>query len=529
MKKWSLCSLMLAVVLSTPLVFAKTFIYCSEASPRTFNLQLVDDTVTAHAGLPLYNRLVEFVPGSVQLRPRLAESWTVSKDRLEYTFKLRKDVNFHTTDYFKPTRKMNADDVVFSFMRMHDKNHPFHNVGGAKYVFYNGMELNKIVQSIEKVDDYTVKFTLNQPQGTFLANIALETIGPILSKEYGDKLVKENKKDEMDTKPIGTGPFVFRQYVKDASIRYAAFNDYFDTKPKVDNMVFLITPDNTVRAQKMIAGECHMIAEPSSIDYNRFKANPNLTVVDGDVINVGYLAFNVSKAPFDKVEVRQAIAHALNRKSYIDAIYHGRAKVAESIIPFNMWGYTQDVKHYDYNPDRAKQLLAKAGLKDGFKTELWALPFARAYNPDGKKMAELMQADLKAVGIEAKIVTFDSTTYMNKVEVWEHTMAQLGWSSDNGDPDNFVYPLLSCASAQNGTNITKWCDKDFDAIIQKAQTLIDRGQRSELYKKAQQIYKEQVPSIPLAHSMIYRVMAKNVAGYKISPFGRDDFENIELK
>ena len=142
-----------------------------------------------------------------------------------------------------------------------------------------------------------------------------------------------------------------------------------------------------------------------------------------------------------------------------------------------------------------------------------------------------MQSDLAKVGITAKIVTFDSTTYFNKTEEGYHTMAQLGWSSDNGDPDNFVTPLLSCASAESGSNIAKWCNKEFDALIQKAQTLAaaDRAERSKLYEQAQLIYKNEVPSIPIASSKIYRVMKKNVMGYVMNPFGRDDFEFIELK
>ena len=506
-----------------------TFSYCSEGSPSAFNPQVTTDGSSHNAtAYTIYNRLVEFQKGTTNIIPALAESWDISENRKVYTFNLRKGVKFHTTDYFTPTRDFNADDVIFSVNRQRLKEHPYHKVGGGRYEYFEGMEMGTLIQKLEKLDAHKIRITLARPESPFLANLAMSFMS-IVSKEYADNLQKAGKAHEIDNMPVGTGPFAFRRYVKDTLIRYKKNPHYWDTPVKIDNLVFAITTDANVRYQKLKAGECHFVIDPSPADLKAIRADSNLKIIEGPGLNVGYLAMNTQKKPFDNPLVRKAINHALNKKSYIDAVYLGNAIPAVNPIPPTLWSYDKSIKGYDYDPAKAKELLAQAGLKDGFETELWTLPVTRPYNPNGKKMGEMMQADLAKVGIQVKLVTYDWPTYLNKSRVGEHQLIQMGWTGDNGDPDNFLAVLLGCASIEAGSNLARWCDPEFNQVISRAKQISDQAQRVELYQKAQKIFQEKVPWVPLAHSVAFRAMSKRVQGYKIDPLGSDAFGLVELK
>jgi dipeptide transport system substrate-binding protein len=503
----------------------KTLIYCSEGSPSGLNPQITEDATSINVQNAYYNRLVAVERGTTNIVPDLASSWSVSKDQKEYTFTLRKDVKFHMTSNFKPARNLNADDVLFSFNRQRLKDHPYHKVGGGNYLYFEAMQMD-IIQDIQKVNDSTVKFVLKHPDSVFLANLTME-FASILSAEYADAMMKAKTPDKVDTQPVGTGPFVFKSYEKDSVIRYEANPEYYGTrKPLVEKLVILITPDASVRTQKIKAGECHIIAEPSVVDYKAFESDSNLKTYSITGLNMTYLAFNMKKKPFDNLLVRKAIFHALNRASYIEAIYHGLGEIAESALPSASWGFNNNLPVYEYNIQKSKELLAKAGMPNGFSTEIWALPVTRPYNPDGRKMAEMMQADLAKVGIKVKVVTFDWPTFLAKSRKGDHSMLMFGWISDNGDPDSFLYTQLSCSGAEAGSNRAFWCNKPYDDIVEKAKRISDVGQRAELYMDAQKIFKEQLPWVPVASGKAFRVTRKNVTGYVMDPLARDFFDGV---
>lgn len=507
---------------------AKTFVYCSEGSPSAFNPQVTTDGTSNNASAhTIYERLVNFKYGGTEIVPELAESWSISEDKKTYTFKLRKGVKFHKTKYFEPSREFNADDVLFSFNRMYESSHPYHKVGGGSYEYFQSMDMKGIIKSIKKDNDYQISITLNQPEAPFLANLAMSFMS-ILSKEYGEKLLKEKKPHNIDQYPVGTGPFIFRKFVKDQLIRYRRNKNYWGENAKVKNLVFSITPDPSVRVQKLKAGECHLAIEPAPSDLALIKSDTNLRLLSGSGLNVGYLAMNTQKKPFDNVLVRQAINHALNKDAYIKAIYFGHATKAHNPLPPSIWSYNKDIKGYEYNVSKAKELLKKAGFPKGFETEIWTLPVTRPYNPNGKKMGELMQADLAKIGIKAKLVSYDWPTYLKKARQGEHQMIQLGWTGDNGDPDNFLNVLLGCSSVESGSNVAKWCYKPFDKLVDEAKTLTTQAERTKKYEQAQVIFSKQAPWAPIAHSTIFRAMAKNVKGYKIDPLGGDIFKEVEL-
>jgi dipeptide transport system substrate-binding protein len=506
----------------------KTFVFCSEGSPSAMNPQIVTDGTSLDVTHAMYSRLVEFKYGTTEVIPSLATSWESSADGLEFTFKLAKGVKFHTTEYFTPTRDFNADDVLFSFNRQRLKDHSYNAVSGGSYEYFDSMEMGVLIKDIVKVDDHTVKFILNRPEAPFIANLGMD-FASILSKEYADKLEKEGKKEQLDIMPIGTGAFKYVRYAKDTMVRMDKNTEYFGTPAKIDQLVYAITPDASVRYQKLKAGECNLITYPAPADLEEMRKDPKVKMMEKPGFNVGYLAMNVEKKPWDNKLVRQAVNHALNRESYISAVYLGSAEVAKNPLPPTIWGYNKNIKDYDYNPTKAKELLAKAGFANGLTAELWVLPVARPYNPSGKKLGELMQNDLKQVGINVKLVTYDWPTYLEKSKNGEHEMLQMGWTGDNGDPDNFLNVLLGCSAVEPGGNRARWCNKEFNDLIVKAKQITDQKQRVSLYEKAQEIFKEEAPWATIAHSTVHRAMHKNVEGYEIDPLGRNIFDFVELK
>jgi dipeptide transport system substrate-binding protein len=509
--------------------FAKSFVYCSEGSPSSFNAQLVTDGTSTNAtSATIYNNLVGFEEGTTKIIPMLATSWNISKDKLVYTFMLRKGVKFHTTKYFTPTRDFNATDVVFSIDRQRLKSHPFHDVSGGKYEYFDGMEMGKTIKEIKILDPLKVQITLSAPDATFLANMAMSFMN-VLSEEYGSKLAAANKKSDMDNFPVGTGAFIFQSYSKDSVIKYTNNPQYWGTHGNIDKLIFAITPDANVRHQKLKTGECQFVNEPSPADIPEMKKNPSLKVMQDAGLNVGYLSMNVTKKPFDNVLVRQAVNHALNKKSYIDAIYLGNAVIAKNPIPPTIWSYNDSIKDYEYSVEKARALLKKAGFPNGFETEMWTLPVARPYNPNGKKMGELMQADLAKVGIKVKLLSFDWPTYLKKASQGDHQMLQMGWTGDNGDPDNFLNTLLGCGAIASGSNYSKWCDQKFNKDVLDAKSSTDMKKRADLYKDAQKVFKEQAPWVTIAHSTVFKAMAKNIKGYKIDPLGHDSFTHVNVE
>ncbi|MCI2166258.1 MAG: ABC transporter substrate-binding protein, partial [Ewingella americana] len=418
-------------------VQAKTLVYCSEGSPEGFNPQLFTSGTTYDASsVPIYNRLVEFKIGTTELQPGLAEKWDISPDGKTYTFHLRKGVKWQDSKDFKPTRDFNADDVVYSFERQLDKNNPYHGVSGGSYEYFEGMGMPDLINKIVKVDDYTVQFVLNRPEAPFLADLGMD-FASILSGEYAANMLKAGTPEKVDLNPIGTGPFQLLQYQKDSRILYKAFPGYWGTKPQIDRLVFSITPDASVRYAKLQKNECQVMPFPNPADIAAMKKDKTINLMQQPGLNVGYVSFNVEKKPLDDVKVRQALTMAVNKQAIIDAVYQGAGSAAKNLIPPTMWGYNKDIVDYPYDPVKAKELLKESGHADGFTIDLWAMPVQRPYNPNARRMAEMIQADWAKVGVKANIVTYEWGEYLKRAKAGEHQAVMMGWTGDNGDPDNF--------------------------------------------------------------------------------------------
>jgi dipeptide transport system substrate-binding protein len=509
---------------------AKTLVYCSEGSPENFNPMINTTGTSFDANKPIYNQLLQFKLGTTEIEPALAESWDVAEDGKVFTFHLRKNAQWHSNKTFKPTRNFNADDVIFSFERQWKDSNPYHKISGGGYDYFGDMGMPDLLDNLEKIDDYTVKFTLKTPNTPFLADLAMD-FSAIQSKEYADTLLKLGKPELIDQEPIGTGPFEFVAYQKDTTIRFKKFDGFWGPKAKLDVLVFSIAKDPAVRLAKLRANECQIAPYPSPADLPGIKADPKLALLSQSGLNIGYLAFNNLKKPFDDVRVRRALSMAIDKKAILEAVYQGAGQPAKNLIPPTMWSYNDAVEDYKHDPDAAKKLLADAGLADGFETDLWAMPVQRPYNPDAKRIAELMQADLAKIGVKAKIVSYEWGEYRKRAQAGEHQMAELGWTGDNGDPDNFFVPLAGCSAAGKpaGNNIAKWCNKEFQDLVNKAATLPSQAERAKLYEQAQVIMHDQAPFFLIAHSVVFMPMTKAVVGYKMSPLGDHRFDQVDLQ
>ena len=507
---------------------ASNLVYCSEASPAGFDpAQYTSGTEFDASAETVFNRLVQFQRGGTTLEPGLATQWDVSADGKAYTFHLRQGVKFHTTDYFKPTRDFNADDVVFTFQRMLDKEQPFRKAYPTEFPYFTDMGLDQNIAKVAKVDDHTVVFTLNKVDAAFAADLAM-SFASIQSAEYAAQLLKAGKPELLNQQPIGTGPFVFSRYQKDAVIRFKGNPDYWKPEDvKLDNLIFAITPDAATRLQKLKANECQVSGYARPADLAEMKRDPQLKVLQQPGFNVGFLAYNVQHPPLDKPEVRRALDMAINKQAIVDTVFQGAGQVAQNVIPPSQWSYDKTIKSPPYDPEKAKALLKQAGIKDGTEIALWAMTVQRASNPNARQSAQMIQQDWAKVGIKAKIVSYEWGEYIKRAKAGEHDVLTYGWTGDNGDPDNWLGVLYGC-SAIGGSNYARWCDKSYDALIQKAKTSNDRAERTRLYEQAQQIIRQQMPVSPMAHSVVSQPMRKEVQGFKINPFGVTGFYGVSL-
>lgn len=487
----------------------------------------------------IFEGLVEYKSGSTEIQPCLATSWETSKDGKEITFKLRHGVKFHDgTDF-------NADAVVFSFARQYDSNHPYHQYGEWAYWGYMFSDIEKV----EKIDDYTVKIVLKRINASIMTSLAMFTVcivSPTNAEKYKENAFKH---------PCGTGPFKFVEWVKDDHITLVANDNYWRARPKLDKLIFKVIPDPSARLMALQIGEIQGMEYPNPTDLDRIKADKNLKLMTQPGMNIGYMAMNTGYGykdanengvrdpdepwvktpgyfePLTKKRVRQAINYAIDKKSIVKNIYKGTAIVAKNGMPPFMLGYNNKIEDYPYDPKRAKELLAEVGYPNGFEVTLYVMPVSRPYMFDPPKIGEAIQSYLAAVGITVKFYQVDWATYLQETEAGKHQMCLLGWTGDNGDPDNFMNVLYGPNACSIGTagNYAFYNDMRVQDLLSKALQTYDKEKRAEYYKKAQEMIHEDAGWVYLAHSVQSIVFRSNVHGYVLNPTSRKFFYPVWIE
>jgi cationic peptide transport system substrate-binding protein len=501
-------------------------VYCSESNPVTFNPQLdTSSTTTDASSHQLYDRLLDFDPDSGRIIPSVASSWLVSDDGLTYTFQLRKDVEFHTTRYFTPSRNFNADDVIFSIDRWRLTSHPYHYVSGGRYPYFESLGLAQNIASVKRLNGYRVEIKLTRRDSSFLANLATD-FSVMLSQEYGEALLQQGLPNRIDQYPIGTGPFKFENYRKDHYIRYQRHQTYWGEQNNAERLIYDITPKSSLRLAKLMTGECDATAFPAQTELEIIRNRDDLLLAEKPGLNVGFWAFNTQRPPFDNPDVRRALAAAIDKNTLLEAVYFDSATRAKTLLPAASWAFQNDADDTAYNPVLARKLLENAGVEPGFTMTIWAMPIERAYNPNAAKMAELIQRYLREVGVIATIVSYDWATFRRHLQEGLHDSVLIGWSADNGDPDNFYRPLLSCGAIPSGTNRAMWCDNDYDELLDKALQTEDLEARRLIYQQVNRLLYERLPLVPIAHAYRYQAYRNELEGMTINPFGGVRFGGV---
>lgn len=494
-------------------------LYCAEGNPESFNPQLVTSGTTLDmTSAQLYDRLIEYNDARQEFEPALATSWSVTEDGLVYEFQLRENVLFHHTEYFEPSRPLTAEDIVFTFNRWLDPQHPFHTVSGGNYPFFNATRLDRLISSVEALSSQRVRITLREPDSSLLAILA-SNFAVMHSAEYAQQLLTHGEPERIDQYPIGTGPFLFRHFRKDVAVNYGRHDAYWGKRAASENVVFRITPNDHKRMLMLLTGDCDISPYPPARDIAWLDSREDIQLQQSLSPNTAFWAFNTEREPFNDVRVRQALAHAINRESLIRAVYHNHAVIANSILPDSNWAHHGSPEAFEYDPERARNLLLEAGYEHGFSMTIWALPVQRAYNPNARVMAEQIQSYLAHIGVTAQIVSYEWSTFRRDLGTGQHDSVLIGWSADHADPDNFFRPLLTCAAKDSGNNRAQWCNPEFDEMVSKAVRTTDLEQRNQHYIAIQQMLAEHVPLVPLAHSIRFQVSANSIQGLTPPTFG----------
>jgi peptide/nickel transport system substrate-binding protein len=510
------------------------FTFAQGADPTTLDPVHITDSESSKVARQIFDGLLDFAPESTDLIPGLATEVPEPEDGgRSYTFNLREGVKFHDGEDF------NADAVVFNFDRWRNTKNKYHKgggSGGANFAYYGiyflGFDDDSVIEKVEALDDYTVRFTLKQTQGPFLKNIAISNFGMASPKAI------EEDVEGFWQKPVGTGPFKFVKWDRGSTVELEKNDDFWGKDmpasqygggPHVDKVVFRAIKDNTSRTAALTGGQLSAADGLTPDDIPTVEEAEGTRVVYRPPLTIGYLAMNVQKAPFDDPKVRQAVNMAMNMPEIVEAFFGNTGDQASTYMPPTVPFFNDQIEPYPYDPDGARQMLQDAGL-DGLETELWYMPIPRPYMPDGKGIAQAMQSDLKEVGINVKLVTFDWTVYLEKTGRGEHPMCLLGWTGDNGDPDNFLNALLSSSAAteEDALNVAYYKNPEVDDLLLQAQQSVNPDERRDLYYQAQEILVEDAPWVPIAYVKPPVGLQDGVEGYQPNPTGGEPFNTIKL-
>jgi len=495
---------------SAVLVFGKS------KDAKTLDPGLIDEGNSSMVVNQIYESLLRYKPGTLQLEPSLAESLPeVSRNGLELTFKLRKGVRFHDGTPF------NADAVLFSFQRQNDKNNPFNKYGPWKHWTSKGWASTDksvgIIKDIDKVDDHTVKILLNAPDTTVTYKFALyftSIVSPTAARKYGPDL-KNN--------PVGTGPFQFVKWQKDDQITVKRFDGYWGPKPRLGGIIFKVIPDEQTRNLALKKGEVDIIESPGPEGLKMLEKEPGVKILQGSLLSVGYLSLNCETGPFANKQLRQAFSCAVDRREILKTVY-GKLGVANKLpMPDILWGFDKTIKDYEYDPARAKALIKAAGVATPIKVNFVYYPGFRPYNPNGQKVAEIVQAQVAQAGFDVSIRTYESGTYWDIVDAGKFDVAENGWSGE-GDPDDFLYALFT-----NGIeNASRWHNKAYLDLVTRAKMAPGIKERTKLYYQAEKIMMEDAPALTLARGFEFRPMSRKVEGYTIYPNNKIYLSGVAL-
>ncbi|TYB08407.1 ABC transporter substrate-binding protein [Aggregatibacter actinomycetemcomitans] len=524
-------------------------IYCTHASGFSFNPQTADAGTSMNVVTEqIYNKLFEISNTSAVPTPVLAQSYSLSPDGKVITIHLRKGIKFHHTDWFKPTRDFNADDVVFSLNRVlgyetylptleqtsvsykNPQYRIFHEQAKkVRFPYFESIKLNQKIESVKAINPHTVEIILFKPDSSILSHLASQ-YAIIFSQEYAVQLNADDNLVQLDTLPVGTGPYKVKNYFRNQYVRLEKNKDYWKKDAKINDIIIDLSTDRTGRLIKFFNGECQIASYPEVSQLGLLQENDEryyIKSVEG--MNLAYLAFNFQKTALQDEQLRRAISQAINRQRIIKTIYHNTATVANNIIPNISWASAVNTPDfdYDYNPQQAKRILQDKKLS----LSMWVINEEQVYNPAPLKTAELIKADLANAGVEVNIRSVTRTFLIEQLhkKAEDYDMILTGWLGGNLDPDSFMRPILSCSTSNEITNLSNWCSEKFDQIMDEALDTSNQRVRSAAYNQAQTLILSELPIIPIANVKRVLVASSRVQNIDMSPFGSLNFSTLSLR
>ena len=522
-------------------------IYCTNASGFSFNPQTADAGTSMNVVTEqIYNKLFEIKNHSATVTPSLATSYSISDDGKTILINLRKGVKFHHTPWFTPTRDFNAEDVVFSINRVlghdtylpilnqdnptHDKNpqyRVFHEQAKkVRFPYFDSIKLNQKIKSVSAVNPYLVKIELFEPDSSILSHLASQ-YAIIFSQEYTYQLSADDNLAQLDTHPVGTGPYQVQDYVYNQYVRLLRNDNYWNNDAKIQHIVVDLSSDRTGRLVKFFNNECQIAAYPEVSQLGLLHDNDERYYLQSaDGMNLSYLAFNFNKPLMQDAQIRQAISRSINRARIVRNIYHNTATVANNIIPNVSWasGVNTPEFDFDYSPKQAKKILQDKKLH----LTMWVLNEEQMYNPSPLKTAELIKWDLAQTGVEVKVRSVTRTFLLEQLNhaTEDYDMILTGWLAGNLDPDGFMRPILSCDTKNEVANLSNWCNPKFNELMDNALTSTALSDRAKDYNAAQDLVLNELPIIPIANVKRFLVASSKVKGVQVTPFGSMNFSTL---
>jgi peptide/nickel transport system substrate-binding protein len=518
-----------------------TLVFAGASDPVVLDGSLVSDGESLRVIDQIYETLVGLKPGTTELEPLLATSWEASDDGLEWTFQLREGVTFHDGEPF------NAEAVCYNFDRWYNFTGSFQNPSASYYwqtVFggfaktdpKSGAPAESLYKSCTANGENEVVLSLTKASSSFLGALSLSSFSIASPKALQEFGADEGEVDadgifhptgSYGTEhPTGTGPFKFESWTVGDRLSLVRNDDYWGDKAKLDKVIFRPISDNAARLQALQNGEIdgYDLVEPQDIP--TIEGDDSLQILDRPAFNVAYVGINQSIPPMDKLEVRQAVAHALNRQEVVDSFYSGRGEVAKEFMPPEVEGYADDVTEYEFDPEKSKQLLQDAGLTLPVEVTFWyPTDVSRPYMPDPQRNFEAFAASMNEAGFKVTPKSAPwNPDYLGTVDEGKAQLYLLGWTGDFGDPDNFVGTFFQ--SPQKAWGTTGKPDKEIMDLLDQAETETDIDARTGLYQDANRKIMDWLPGVPYAHSRPALAFKAGIEGYEPSPVSTESFATV---